>query len=244
MWKAGIFGWLSFNKIRTLGQTYTYTHTHTSNDTRYFARLSDIFRLWASIYRHLAQRFPTFPSKAPPTELEINTTADTTNIYINHRMHNVKKKNKKQKCLITAVKEFTFCSLQNYAPCVDRQHDMHLQPKVTAQYNWIFKYGSDLFRPQQAAPWHTRLFTGLSPRTLGFNPRSVHVKFAIGKVVMGHGFLREFPVYPVSIIPQMLHIYLHLLVAVTGRTKPDNFTKSKTLSKIGEQWMQTYWWLY
>lgn len=124
------------------------------------------------------------------------------------------------------------------------QHDMHIQQKVTAQYEWILQYGSALFRSQQAVSWHRRLFTGLSLRRLGFNPRSVHVRFVVDKVALGQGFLRVFRVSPVSIIPQMLHIYLHLRVAVSGRTdgwSPRAFQIGNALSKFEKQWMQKYW---
>jgi hypothetical protein len=67
--------------------------------------------------RHLAQWFPTFPSLTSPTSLQIDTKmGPQTKFYMNHRMHN----EKKQKCLITAVREFTFFFLNNTMSPVQR----------------------------------------------------------------------------------------------------------------------------
>ena len=42
---------------------------------------------------------------------------------------------------------------------------------------------------------------------------------------------------PVSVIPPMLHIRLHLHVALTKRTKGQSLPKSSSLSEILERWI-------
>jgi hypothetical protein len=52
----------------------------------------------------------------------------------------------------------------------------------------------------------------------GFDPEPVQVRFVLYKVALGQVFLRVLPFYPVSIIPPMLHINLHLHTVLTRRT--------------------------
>ena len=53
-------------------------------------------------------------------------------------------------------------------------------------------------------------------KRLGFDPRSLHVGHAVDEVAMGQVFPRKLQFCPVSIIPPMLYIHLH--VALTKRT--------------------------
>ena len=45
----------------------------------------------------------------------------------------------------------------------------------------------------RAVPWLWRLVAGLSPRRLGFDPKSIHGIFLVDKVALGLVFLRVFP---------------------------------------------------
>jgi len=99
-------------------------------------RIKMVLRLFQ---RHLGQRFPTFPSLTSPPSLQINTKmGPQTKFYVNHRMHN----EKKQKCLITAVRELTFCSLQYYVPCLQRYNTIciysrRLLRSTSESYNMV-----------------------------------------------------------------------------------------------------------
>jgi len=53
---------------------------------------------------------------------------------------------------------------------------------------------------------------------LGLDPRTVHVVFVVDQEALDEVFLPVLLLSPVSIIPPMLHTYLHLHVAVTRRT--------------------------
>ena len=61
-----------------------------------------------------------------------------------------------------------------------------------------------------------------SPRKSGLNPRSVHVRFMVHTVEMLHVSLPVVQFPPVSSIPPMFHIHLHLHVALTRRTNGRN----------------------
>jgi hypothetical protein len=50
----------------------------------------------------------------------------------------------------------------------------------------------------KGVPWLRRLVAGLSPRRLGFDPGSVHVRFVVDKVALGQVFLRVVG-FPLSI---------------------------------------------
>ena len=53
---------------------------------------------------------------------------------------------------------------------------------------------------------------------LGFDPRSVHDIFALGKVALGQNFLPVLRLYPVSIIPRLPHTHLHTHNILIRRT--------------------------
>jgi hypothetical protein len=59
---------------------------------------------------------------------------------------------------------------------------------------------------------------GISPRKPGLDPRPVHVRFVVDRVALGQVFHRVPWFSSVSIIPPVLHIHLHLHVALTRRT--------------------------
>jgi len=52
----------------------------------------------------------------------------------------------------------------------------------------------------------------------GFDPRSVHVIFALGKMALGKNFLPVLRLYPVSIIPHLPHTHLHFIIMLIRRT--------------------------
>jgi len=52
-----------------------------------------------------------------------------------------------------------------------------------------------------------QLVTGLSQGLLGFKPRPVHMEICDGQGGTGTGFSPRSMLYPVSIIPQILHIH-------------------------------------
>jgi hypothetical protein len=69
-----------------------------------------------------------------------------------------------------------------------------------------------------AVSWLRLLIAGFSPQRHGFHLGSVHVRFVVDKVALGHILPSALRSSPASIIPQLLHNhYLH--VAPTGRTK-------------------------
>ena len=75
---------------------------------------------------------------------------------------------------------------------------------------WIFIYNTSQYQFLRLK----RLVTGLSPRRSGFDPRSVHVRFVVGRMVIRQGFL------PVLLFPlsasfhqcfMLISIYMFLL---------------------------------
>jgi hypothetical protein len=52
-----------------------------------------------------------------------------------------------------------------------------------------------------------QLITGLSQGLLGFKPRPVHMEMCDGQGGNGTGFSLRTMLYPVSVIPWILHIY-------------------------------------
>ena len=58
-------------------------------------------------------------------------------------------------------------------------------------------------------PW---LVVGLSPRSLGFDPRSVCVIFVVQNVAAGPLFLQVLRFPPASVMPPILHSHFHLYV--------------------------------
>jgi anti-sigma factor RsiW len=67
-----------------------------------------------------------------------------------------------------------------------------------------------------AVSWLMRLVFGQTPRRPRFDPRLMRVRSVVGKVGLGPDFLRALRFPPVSVIPSMLHIHLHLNAAPTG----------------------------
>ena len=79
-----------------------------------------------------------------------------------------------------------------------------------------------------------RLVAGLPPLRLGFDLRSVHVRFVVDKVTLGQVFLRILRLTPVIIIPPVLHT--HLDVALFRRTNgrgAGTFHKAMLFGKSG-----------
>ena len=72
---------------------------------------------------------------------------------------------------------------------------------------------------------------GLSPRTPGLNPRSVHVRFIADEVALGQVYLPVFRSSPVSIISPMLHSQSPSPTCRSyeknNRAKPGNLRKRK-----------------
>lgn len=81
--------------------------------------------------------------------------------------------------------------------------------------------------------------SGLSPRRLGFDPRSVHVKIVVDKVEAEHVLFRV-PLYsPAHITAPVLHTHLHVDAALSRREKKrgqSNFQKAILFSEIEEHW--------
>ena len=78
--------------------------------------------------------------------------------------------------------------------------------------------------------------TGLSPRMLTFDSRSVHVRFVANKVALGQGFLEVLLFSPVNTMPTTLHTDPHLHVVFTSRTNGRSLETSQKQcsSEIGE----------
>ena len=58
-------------------------------------------------------------------------------------------------------------------------------------------------------PWLRQLVAVLSPQRSGLDPSPVYLRFVVNKVAVGLVFLLELRFSPGSIIPSMLHTYLH-----------------------------------
>jgi hypothetical protein len=67
---------------------------------------------------------------------------------------------------------------------------------------------------------------GLSPRGLGFCPRSVHVGFVVNRGPVGQVIFPVLPFSPVRTFPPTLHTHLHL------QAKPGNVPESNVISEI------------
>ena len=67
-----------------------------------------------------------------------------------------------------------------------------------------------------------RLVAGLPPRRPRFDLRSAHVRFVLGRVTQGQVFPPRTSVFPVSVIPPLLHTQLDLHIAYSKRAMPRN----------------------
>jgi hypothetical protein len=111
-----------------------------------------------------------------------------------------------------------------YVFCVDLRTNSDyfpIQHELTGFYNpdgVCLLRGTDWGFNSCCYPWPRLLVPGFSPQKLGFDPSSIHVIFVLNTVTPGQGFLPVLLLSPVSIIPPMLHIHLHLQVVVTRRT--------------------------
>jgi hypothetical protein len=88
-----------------------------------------------------------------------------------------------------------------------------------------------------------RLVADPSPRSRGFYPRTVHVRYVVDKVALGRVFLRVLRFLPVTVIPPVLHTHLHLHVALTTQTKgrmPGNLQRTSVLLEIGKHRIEKY----
>ena len=64
-------------------------------------------------------------------------------------------------------------------------------------------------------PWPRRLVAGATPRSSGFDRRSVLVRLVVDKLVLGKVFLRVYRFSSFSNIQPLLHTILHVHVAFT-----------------------------
>jgi hypothetical protein len=82
-------------------------------------------------------------------------------------------------------------------------------------------------------PWHD---SGLSPRSLGFDPGPVHVRYAVDRLALWQVFLPILRFSPVSIVPPMLHTRLHLNTTLIRRTSGRSLgTEIETTSNLFQQ---------
>ena len=75
-----------------------------------------------------------------------------------------------------------------------------------------------------------------SPRRLGFDPGSVCVRFVVDRVALGQVCLLVFQFYPINITTAMLHIRLHVHVALPRRRNGrslETFQKAMLFRKSG-----------
>jgi len=80
-----------------------------------------------------------------------------------------------------------------------------------------------------AVPWQSLLVAGLSSWRPGFFLRSVHVRFVVGRGVLGQVFQQVNRVSSVSIILPLLYSYLHLNVFLTGGQTVKTLEHYKTM---------------
>lgn len=78
----------------------------------------------------------------------------------------------------------------------------------------VFRPFSSSLRPSKGQPdhpWFRRWVAGLSPRRLGFSPRSVNVEFVLNKVALGQVSLRVFRLSSGCIITSLLHTHIQFI---------------------------------
>ena len=68
--------------------------------------------------------------------------------------------------------------------------------------------------------WFRQLVAYLSTRSLGFDPKSVHVRFVVDIVRVGNRCVLVLQFSPISVIPPVLHTSrdLHTCIALTSMT--------------------------
>jgi hypothetical protein len=76
------------------------------------------------------------------------------------------------------------------------------KPNITSQLT--LRKQNPTLKSARAVQWLRRLVTGLSPRRLGFDPRSVHLGFVVD-IGTGLFFHRVLRFSPVTFIPPVLH---------------------------------------
>jgi len=64
-----------------------------------------------------------------------------------------------------------------------------------------------------------RLVAGPTPRSPGFDPKTVHVRWVVDKVALERVFLRVLQFLPVTVTPPELHTHLHLHDFLITQTK-------------------------
>jgi hypothetical protein len=80
-----------------------------------------------------------------------------------------------------------------------------------------------------------RLVAGLSLQSPGFDPCSLRVILMVDKMALRTAFLRVLRLYPIIIIPPMLHIHLHLDVALSGRKNDRSLEIFQKLGSFGNR---------
>jgi hypothetical protein len=73
-----------------------------------------------------------------------------------------------------------------------------------------------------------------------FDPRTVNITFMVDKITLRLVLPPSTSVFPVNIIPPMLHTLLRLHVARTRRTKVEawNLLENRVVSLIRENWIE------
>lgn len=78
-------------------------------------------------------------------------------------------------------------------------------------------------------------------RRIGFDPRSVHVRFGVEEVALELVFLRMHRFSPVTVIPPTLRTYfMRVALAKDKGAEPGNLPITSALSKIGELSIEKY----
>jgi len=91
-------------------------------------------------------------------------------------------------------------------------------------------------------PWLRWSVTGLSPRSIAFDPRSVHVRFVMDKGSLWQVSFPLLRISPVSIIPPMLrtHLLLHVCFYQKGNGRSLGTPTSNAVSEIAEHCIDRY----
>jgi len=83
-------------------------------------------------------------------------------------------------------------------------------------------------------PWFGLVVANLSPRTPGFDPRPVHVRFVVGKMTLIQVFIRILKRYLVGITA--LRSSLHIITRRTNGRSLITFQKAVLFWKLGIVW--------